>query len=328
MEFPWQHERRFNAYSNYLKKTFGGRIQKVSIDAGFTCPNRDGSKGNGGCTFCSNESFTPSYCTESDSIREQIQKGIEFHKKRYRKATNFLAYFQAFSNTYKPLEELKNIYSEALAHPEIMGLVIGTRPDCVDEAKLDYLAELAEKHYITVEYGIESVYDKTLRRINRGHSFSDSEKAIRATAERGIRTGGHLIFGLPGESQSNMLASAKVISELPLHSIKFHQLQIIKGTRMGTNYEKNPSDYELFDLPDYLIFIKNYLEQLPPSLVIERIAGESSPELNLGKSWGMRYHQALTLFERLLEKENTWQGRLYQKTSVFSSENNFSTFHK
>ncbi|MDW7695712.1 TIGR01212 family radical SAM protein [Flammeovirgaceae bacterium SG7u.111] len=327
MEFPWQHERRFNAYSNYLKRVFGGRIQKVSIDAGFTCPNRDGSKGNGGCTFCFNDSFTPSYCSESDGISDQIEKGIEFHKKRYRKSTNFLAYFQAFSNTYKPLEELKEIYSEALAQPEIMGLVIGTRPDCIDNEKLDYLAKLAEKHYITVEYGIESVYDKTLRRINRGHTFAESEKAIRATSQRGIRTGGHLIFGLPGESQKDMLESAKIISELPLHSIKFHQLQIIKGTRMGANYKRNTSDFELFDLPDYLDFIKSYLEQLPPSLVIERIAGESSPELNLGRNWGMRYHQVLTLFERLLEKENTWQGRLHKEVK-HPSGNNFSTFHK
>ena len=193
-KYPWGDNRRFNSYAGYFGKIFGGRVQKVAIDAGFTCPNRDGSLGTGGCTYCNNDSFNPSYCAPHKSVTEQIAEGTGFHARRYRRANKFLAYFQAYSNTYAPLKELIKLYSEALKYPDVAGLVIGTRPDCVDSDKLDYLAELSEKYYVAVEYGLESCYDTTLPRINRKHDFDCSRKAVEETAKRGITTGAHLIF--------------------------------------------------------------------------------------------------------------------------------------
>jgi len=233
--FPWGHGRRFNAYSNYLRKIYGTRIQKVSIDAGFTCPNRDGTKGTGGCTYCNNDAFNPSYCTPERSIKEQIDEGISFHKWRYRKAVSYLAYFQAYSNTYASLAKLRELYQEALSYPGVVGIIIGTRPDCVDKEKLDFLKEISEKYYLVVEYGIESCYNKTLTRINRGHTFEEAVNAVKATAALGINTGAHFIFGLPGETIEAMLSEAEIISLLPLKTVKFHQLQIIKGTAINND---------------------------------------------------------------------------------------------
>ena len=232
--------KRYNSYSAYFKELFGGRVQKLTIDAGFTCPNRDGNKGVGGCTYCNNDAFNPSYCVPDKSISTQISQGIEFHSKRYRRANNFLAYFQAYSNTYGSLEHLKKLYDEALSYPGVVGLVIGTRPDCIDDQKLRYFAELAKEKYIIIEYGIESCYNSTLESINRGHTFEETKEAIINTAGYGIHTGSHIIFGLPGESREQMLAQAEIISALPLNTIKFHQLQIIKGTKNGYRLRKRP----------------------------------------------------------------------------------------
>ncbi|MFP4019832.1 MAG: TIGR01212 family radical SAM protein, partial [Bacteroidales bacterium] len=208
MSYQWGDNRRFNTYSNYFKKIFGERVQKVTIDAGFTCPNRDGTKGWGGCTYCNNKAFNPSYCNPEKSVRQQIEEGIEFHRKRYRRADKYLAYFQAYSNTYASVEKLQEIYNQALEFPQIKGLVIGTRPDCIDDEKLNYFASLSRKYYIMIEYGIETVYNPTLERINRGHSVEDSILAIEKTAARGIKTGAHIIFGLPGEMKEDMLKEA------------------------------------------------------------------------------------------------------------------------
>ena len=196
--YPWGNERRFNAYSNYFRSRYGARIQKVSIDAGFTCPNRDGTKGTGGCTYCNNDAFNPSYCLSEKSVTRQIEEGIDFHKRRYKEATSYLAYFQAYSNTYASLQKLKELYEEALSFPGVIGLVIGTRPDSIDQEKLTYIKSLSEKYYISIEYGIESCYDKTLKRINRGHTFADAVDALEKTSELGINTGAHFILGLPG----------------------------------------------------------------------------------------------------------------------------------
>ncbi|NVO03277.1 MAG: TIGR01212 family radical SAM protein, partial [Bacteroidetes bacterium] len=211
--YSWGHSRRFNAYANYHQKIFSERIQKLSIDAGFTCPNRDGSIALGGCTYCNNDAFNPSYCEVGKSISQQLTEGIEFHENRYRRASKYLAYFQAYSNTYDSLNSLKKRYEEALSFENVIGLVIGTRPDCIDEEKLDYLQKLNETHHIVIEFGIESCYNHTLERINRGHSFEQSVKAITMAAERNLFTGTHLIFGLPGESRQEMLAEAKIISD-------------------------------------------------------------------------------------------------------------------
>jgi radical SAM protein (TIGR01212 family) len=310
--FPWGHHRRFNSYNEYFKKTFGQRVQKLSLDAGFTCPNRDGTIGRGGCTFCNNDAFNPSYCQPAKSIRQQIEEGKQFHAWRYRRAIDYLAYFQAFSNTFAPLEHLKKIYDEALAVDGIIGLVIGTRPDCIDDEKLDYFQELSKNHYLIIEYGIESCYDKTLERINRGHTFGQSVEAIEKTASRGIKTGAHLIFGLPGETTAQIMAEAEILSKLPLNTIKFHQLQIVKNTSMALEYLSQPENFTFFSLDEYIELIVNFLERLNPKIVIERFAGEVPPRFLAGPGWGtIRYDQILQKIENRMEERETWQGRLY-----------------
>jgi hypothetical protein len=310
--FPWGHDRRFNAYSNYFRKIFGARIQKVSIDAGFTCPNRDGTKGTGGCTYCQNDAFNPSYCLPGKSVTKQIEEGILFHQKRYREASSYLAYFQAYSNSYAPLSKLKKLYEEALDYPGVIGLIIGTRPDCMDDRKLEYIKSLSQRCYLAVEYGIESCYDKTLRRINRGHTFREAVDALKSTAESGINTGAHFIFGLPGESREEMLKEAAIISELPLRTVKFHQLQIIKGTLMETEYLNRPSDFQLFTWEDYLEFFIQFLERLNPDIVVERFTGEAPPRFLNGPGWGKkRTDEIVELVEKRLSELDTWQGRLF-----------------
>lgn len=304
---------RYNSYIGYFKKTYGERLQKVVVDAGFTCPNRDGLVGTGGCTYCDNAAFHPGYSTAGIPIHEQIDEGIKFHRVRYRKAEKFLAYFQPYSNTYAPLERLREVYEEALSHPLVAGIVIGTRPDCVDEDKLDYLASLARDHVVVIEYGIESVYDRTLQRINRGHSFEDAVRAVEMTAARGLTQGAHFIFGLPGESVEEMLAYAPIINKLPLHSVKFHQLQIVRGTAMEREFASHPSDFVTFSLDEYLDFIADLLERLRPDLYIERFAGEVPPRFVNSTPWGLfRNTELIRLLEQRLEQRNTFQGRLYK----------------
>ena len=303
--------KRYSSFVGYFKRKYGERLQKIVLDAGFTCPNRDGKVGRGGCTYCDNAAFHPSYSTAGKSLYQQMEEGIEFHKVRYRTTEHYLAYFQSFSNTYAPLERLKQLYTEALSHPSVVGIVVGTRPDCVDEEKLDYLAELAKDHVVIVEYGIESCYDKTLARINRGHDFETARKAVIMTAERGIDVGAHFILGLPGETREMMLEGCRLINELPLRSAKFHQLQIVKGTRMEKEYEECPQDFERFTLDEYLDFFADMLERLRPNLYIERFAGEVPPRFVNETPWGLiRNAELLRLLDKRLEERDTWQGRL------------------
>ena len=305
---------RYNSYSQYFKSLFGSRVQKLSISAGFTCPNRDGKLSTGGCTFCSNEAFNPSYCSPEKSIRQQIEEGIEFHQRRYRRASQYLAYFQAYSNTYKPLEELKTIYQQALDVPSIKGIVIGTRPDCIDEPLLHYLNEVQQTHYVMLEYGVESVYDDTLKRVNRGHDFATAKRAIEKTAQYGIPCGGHFIFGLPGETKAMMLDAADIISQLPLNTVKFHQLQIFKGTPMASMFHEHPEAFHLFNLEEYIDFVIDFTERFNPSIVIERFAGEVPPRYLVSEPWmKLRYDQVLNLIEKRMEERDTWQGKLYSK---------------
>jgi radical SAM protein (TIGR01212 family) len=312
-KYPWGHNRRFNAYSNYFRNLFGARVQKVSVDAGFTCPNRDGTKGTGGCTYCNNDAFNPSYCLPEKSVTQQIEEGIKFHKWRYRGSDSYLAYFQAFSNTYAPIETLKKLYEEALKYPGVIGLIIGTRPDCIDNEKLEYLKKLSSRCYIAVEYGIESCYNKTLEKIKRGHTFEEAEHTLRMTSALGINSGAHFIFGLPGESRDEMLAEAGIISRLPLKTVKFHQLQIIKGTAMEVQYRNKPGDFHLFTWEEYLDFFISFLERLSPELIVERFTGEAPPRYLTGESWGKkRADEIVNLIEKRLEELDTWQGRLYK----------------
>ena len=304
--------RRYNSQADFFKEKYGVRLQKLVVDAGFTCPNRDGSKGRGGCTFCDNNAFHPNYSTPDKSIDQQLEEGMEFHRGRYRRAGGYLAYFQPYSNTYAPLEKLKELYGEALSHPEIKGIVIGTRPDCVDEAKLDYLAELAKEHIVIVEYGIESCYDATLEHINRGHTFADALRAVEMTAARGLHTGAHFIFGLPGESRKMMLAAADKINALKIDSVKFHQLQIIKGTKMEEEFSLHPERFVTFTLEGYIDFFVDFLERLRPGLVIERFAGEVPPRFVNSTPWGLvRNVELIRMLEKRLEQRETFQGRLY-----------------
>lgn len=303
--------KRYNSFVGYFKRKYGERLQKIVLDAGFTCPNRDGKVGLGGCTYCDNAAFHPSYSTAGKSLHQQMDEGIEFHKVRYRTTEHYLAYFQSFSNTYAPLERLKALYEEALSHPDVVGIVIGTRPDCVDEEKLDYIAELAKKHVVIVEYGIESCYDRTLGRINRGHDFETARRAVEMTAQRGIDVGAHFILGLPGETKQMMLDSCALINALPIRSVKFHQLQIVKGTRMEKEYAECPEDFERFSLDEYLDFFTDILERLRPDLFIERFVGEVPPRFVNETPWGLiRNVELLRLLEKRLEERDTWQGRL------------------
>ena len=309
--FPWGDNRRFNSYSSYFQREFGGRVQKISIDAGFSCPNRDGKISTGGCSFCRNDAFNPSYCKPEKSIRQQIEEGIEFHQRRYRRAKSYLAYFQAYSNTYKPVDELERLYREALSVPGIIGIIIGTRPDCINEEILEMLKKLNTT--VVLEYGVESVYDSTLQRVNRGHDFAIAKKAIELTHEFGFHSGGHFIFGLPSETRDMMLHAADIISELPLTTVKFHQLQIFQGTGMADEYLANPADFHLFTLEDYIEFVIDFIERLNPEIVIERFAGEVPPRYLVSKPWlNLRYDQVLALIERRLSERDTYQGRLYK----------------
>ncbi len=305
--------KRYNSFVGYFKRKYGERLQKIVLDAGFTCPNRDGTVGRGGCTYCDNAAFHPAYSTAGKSLRQQMDEGIEFHKVRYRTTEHYLAYFQSFSNTYAPLERLRTLYEEALEHPDVVGIVIGTRPDCIDEEKLDYLASLKagpKRPIVIVEYGIESCYDDTLLRINRGHDFETACRAVRMTAERGIDVGAHFILGLPGETRQMMLDSCSMINELPLRSVKFHQLQIVKGTKMEQEYAERPEDFERFSLDEYLDFFVDMLERLRPDLFIERFVGEVPPRFVNETPWGLiRNVELLRLLEKRLEERDTWQGR-------------------
>jgi uncharacterized protein len=322
MEYSWGTKRRINAASNYLKNEFGYRIQKLTIDAGFTCPNRDGTKGTGGCFYCNNDAFNPSYCTPEKSIHRQIDEGIEFHASRYRKAVKYMVYFQAFSNTYASIDYLKRIYDQALLNEHVVGLIIGTRPDCIDEPKLEYLARLSEKYYVVIEYGLESIYEKTLQAINRCHSFEDSVKALELTKSYGVKSGAHFIFGLPGESRREMLDSVDTISDLPLHSVKFHQLQIVKSTHFATEYERTPEKFNLFSLDDYIQFVCDFLSRLNPAFIIERLAAETQPWNNMSEMWGgLRYDQVLKRIEEKMEEKDTWQGKNFKRCGVLYGKN-------
>ena len=312
--YPWGDDRPYNSYSAYFRARFGERVQKVAINAGFTCPNRDGRVGVGGCTFCNNEAFTPSYCKAVKSITQQIDEGIEFHQRRYRNASRYLAYFQSFSNTYAPLEVLRERYSEALSHEGVVGLVIGTRPDCVSEEILDYLAELAKEHYITVEYGIESCYDDTLLRINRGHDFACAERAVKMSAERGLAVGAHFVLGLPGESDKMILEQVERINALPLTTIKFHQLQVFRGTAMEREYDEYPEHFRFWELDEYLDLMVEILRRLRPDIVVERFASEAPPRYHHGRNWGLIRNETLwSMFEQKLKERGAYQGELYKK---------------
>ncbi|OFX79142.1 MAG: TIGR01212 family radical SAM protein [Bacteroidetes bacterium GWE2_29_8] len=308
----WETNRPFNSYSEYCKKKYGTRLQKVSIDAGFTCPNRDGSKGFNGCIYCNNKAFNPSYCDANIDIKTQIDEGITFHKVRYRKAEKYIAYFQTYSNTYSSLENLKHLYNQALQHPMISGITIATRPDCINTEILNVLKEIEQQNYIVnLEIGIEACDNKTLKEINRGHTFEDTIKALYIIKDFEIPVCAHLIFGLPYQTKESMMQQAEIISKLPINSIKFHQLQIIKDTFLAKDYIENPCKYHLFELDEYIQFIIEFLEKLNPNIVIERLTGEVPPRFfAIPNKWGLlRNYQLINIIEKEMLLKNSFQGK-------------------
>lgn len=301
---------RYYSYKQFLLEHFGEAVLKLPVDAGFSCPNRDGTVGTGGCTYCLNEAFSPRYCSSEKDILRQIDEGIDFHRQRGRESNIYLAYFQSFSNTHAPLDKLREHYEAALSHPKVKGLVIGTRPDCVDEEKLDYLGALSQQHFISVEYGIESCYDQTLQRINRGHDFATSQRAVAQTAARGIHTGGHFIVGLPGETTADWLSSIQTINQMSLNSLKFHQLQIIKGTAMEMEFKEHPEDFQHLDMDTYIDLMVEMIKRLRPNISIERFAAEVPPKYLSSNPWQLqRYDVILQRIRQRLENLDVWQGK-------------------
>ena len=302
----------YNEFGAYLREKLGCKVQKITLDGGFTCPNRDGKVGYGGCTFCNNQTFSPAFCHRNKTVTEQMREGIAFFAHKYPQM-RYLAYFQAYTNTYDSLDSLKKRYEEALAVEGCVGIVIGTRPDCMPEELLDYLALLQKRTFVLVEYGIESVNDATLVRINRGHDYACAVDAVERTAARDIPVGGHIILGLPGEGREELVAQATVISRLPLTTLKLHQLQLIKGTRMAAEYVESPGDFSLFAMEDYIETVVDYVERLRPDIVLERFASQSPKELLIAPDWGVKNYELVDKIKSRMRERDTWQGRLYCK---------------
>ena len=303
----------FNDFGGYMRRNFDFKVQKISIDGGFTCPNRDDTKGTGGCTYCNNRTFNPAYCHRNRSVTEQMNEGIAFFAHKYPKM-RYLAYFQAYTNTYDSLEVLRTRYEEALKVDGCVGLVIGTRPDCMPEELLDYLQELSHKVYVMVEYGVESTDDATLRRINRGHDYANAVDAVRRTAARGLPVGVHIILGLPGEERASLIRQARQLSELPITTLKLHQLQLIRGTRMADEFDESPEDFHLFELDEYIEVVVDYLENLRPDIVVERFASQSPKELLIAPDWGLKNYELVEKIKRRMRERDTWQGKNYSAT--------------
>ena len=304
------NEIRYNDLSAYLSAHFPYKVQKISLNAGFTCPNRDGTVGYGGCTYCNNQTFNPAYCKTEKSVTEQLEEGKQFFARKYPEM-KFLAYFQAYTNTYAELEELKRKYEESLQVKDVVGLVIGTRPDCMPDALLGYLEELNRRTFLIVEYGVESTDNDTLKRINRGHTFEVAEEAIRKTAARGIRVGAHIILGLPGETNEQLIKQAGVLSALPLTTLKLHQLQLIKGTRMAHEFEMQPEDFHLYSADEYIDLVIDYVEHLRPDIVLERFVSQSPKELLIAPDWGLKNHEFTDKVKKRMRERDACQGKKY-----------------
>lgn len=302
----------YNDFSQFLKKHFPFKVQKISLNAGFTCPNRDGTKGLGGCTYCNNQTFNPDYCKTEKTITQQLEEGKLFFARKY-PDMKYLAYFQAYTNTYQNIEELKKKYEEALSVPGVVGLVIGTRPDCMPDNLLNYLEELNKKTFLLVEYGVESTSNEILKRINRGHTFEESEEAIRRTAARGIMTGAHIILGLPGEVHDEIVKQATILSRLPITTLKIHQLQLIRGTKMAKEHENNPQDFHLFNQVDeYIDLVIDYVEHLRPDIVIERFISQSPRNLLIAPDWGLKNFEITNRIQKRMKERESYQGKSFE----------------
>ena len=306
----------YNDYGTWLRQRFPYKVQKISVDAGFTCPNRDGRLGTGGCIYCNNDSFNPSYCQREKSVKQQLVEGKEFFRRKYPEM-RYMAYFQAFTNTYSTLDHLKSLYEEALDVEDVVGLVIGTRPDCIDDTLLDYLTQLARQTMVTLEYGIETANDDTLILIRRGHDFQCVRDAVERTKGRGIVIGGHVILGLPGEDAEESVRQATIMSELGLDVLKIHQMQIIRGTRLAQMYAENP--FHLYSPEEYSELIVRYLEHLSEDMVVERFASQSPKEMLIAPKWGLKNYELTNLIVNKMKREGRRQGSLFVSNSLAMS---------
>ena len=306
-----ENSNRYKSFTSFIRNKFGGRVQKVCINAGFTCPNKDGAKGTGGCTYCNNNTFNPDYCKPIKPIKVQINEGIEFFAKKY-KAQKYLAYFQAYTNTYAPLVDLQKMYEEALEHKQVIGLVIATRPDCIKDDVLDYLESLVNRgFFIKLEFGLESTNDETLRVINRCQTHDDAIDAFNRACGRGIHLGAHLILGLPGENRQDMLDHARKVSQLPIDTLKIHHLQIVKHTMMAFQFRNKPEMFTFMELDDYIDLVVDFIELLNPNIILERFFSESPASMLIYPKYGLKNFEVKYLVEKRLEERNTKQGRLF-----------------
>ncbi len=306
----FSNDKPYRDFGEFLSARFPFKVQKISINAGFTCPNRDGSKGRGGCTYCNNQSFSPGYGKPDKSVTEQMADGIDFFSHKYPEM-KYLAYFQSYTNTYESRDILIRKYEEALASPNVVGLIVGTRPDCMSDWLLDYFEDLSKRTFVMLEYGVESTLNKTLERVNRQHTYEESADMIRKTAERMIPTGAHMILGLPGETEEDILHHAEELSGLPLTTLKLHQLQIIKGTAMAKEFRLLPESFNLFSLEEYIDLCVDFAERLNPGIYIERFTSQSPAKLLVAPDWGLKNYEVREKIIKRFQERETWQGRLY-----------------
>lgn len=303
--------KRYNDYGSFIKLNFGERVQKIALDIGFSCPNRDGSKGFGGCTYCNNNTFNPDYCEPQKTIKEQLEHGIEFFSRKG-KNNKYLAYFQAYTNTYSDFDSLKKMYEEALSVPKVVGLVIGTRPDCISDEIIDYLDELSKTYFISLEFGVESTNEKTLLNVNRCHTFEETKVTFEKCKNKRFHLGAHIIIGLPGESKVDLMNHAVKLSKLPIATLKLHHLQIVKNSVMAVQYKRNPENFELFTSENYIDFITDFIGNVRPDIIIERFISEAPKDLLIAPSWGgLKNFEIVAKIDKKLIEKNTWQGKFY-----------------
>src|SRR5207249_4520248 len=299
-------EARFRSYNRWLQEKFGQRVYKVIVDAGFTCPNRDGKVALGGCAYCNNSSFRPPSAIKTDPIRDQVREGIEYIRKRF-DAHKFIIYFQPFSNTYAETEYLRQLYTDAIDHPEVVGLAIGTRPDCVDEEKIRMIDEIAGRTFVSLEFGVESIYDDTLRRVNRGHDYAAFLRAIEMTRGRSIHIGAHLILGFPWETREQWLAMSDEMSRVGIDALKIHHLHIVRGTALAAESTRRP--FRVLEYEEYLDLLADFVQRLDPNIVIERMFGEAPFGLLVAPIWRRTKNDLVLDIQRKFEERDVRQGR-------------------
>lgn len=306
----FNNQKRYNDFSSFIKQQFNERVQKISLDTGFTCPNRDGTKGVGGCTYCNNNTFNPAYCKPNKSITQQLDEGIAFFSKKY-KTQKYLAYFQAYTNTYADINLVKELYTEAINHPDVVGLVIGTRPDCINEDLIEFISSLSKNYFISLEFGVESTLNRTLKLVNRCHTFEETKAAYELANNKGIHLGAHMIIGLPGESREDILNHAKELSLLPIKTLKLHQLQVVKHTMMALQLKEQPEMFNLFSADQYIDLITDFIALVRPDIIIERFISESPAHLLIAPKWnGLKNFEMVAKIEKKLIEKNLWQGKL------------------